>query len=462
MGIWNFRLMKNVSGANSHCSCHGAAYSNLNKLCHSSLFFLGTSLKILPNGSLVVAGFTDGTLRLFDLEAAAGPSSSAASAPLSHEPPEAYTSGSEDELSFETTTKKNAMVCSKTFQRYGAVAAQIHARGVHTSLIMHVDCSEDSLYCFGGVIRGSMELVAVDLSNIASTNKQNKGDLLDVIQVYRHSDAKLKGFGACTRLKGKEQTYLLLTGKGIKNIHIWSFCPKETNAWQCLYDTQTNGNTISILHLRYDPNGLLQALSKSDSQKLRVWDLSHEQHGGDESHALYTKKSTIQQLAKKSVSSKERPKRPPYVDVANTESCLGLAGEFSFGGGCDQVSVVSLDVENVSSPFNHTEMALPGCGTSRRRQRGDLQSIVRVAGMTKDAGHVLLELSNVRILLYVYVLVIQTCNRWISSPFFLQTGIRRSLFLRPPKVGQSSAIVFVVSVGRRKQSQYLCRENWQL
>jgi hypothetical protein len=63
------------------------------------------------------------------------------------------------------------------------------------------------------------------------------------------------------------------------------------------------------------------------------------------------------------------------------------------------VSVVSLDVENVASPFNHTEMALPGCGTSRRRQRGDLQSIVRVAGMTNDASHVLMELSNVRILI---------------------------------------------------------------
>jgi WD40 repeat protein len=351
-----------------------------------SSFLLGTSLKILPNGSLVVAGFSDGTLRLFDLEA--GPS-----APIPQEKESFSSDSSEDELSFETA-KKNAMVCSKAFQRYGKVACQIYARGVHTSLIMHVDCSEDSLYCFGGVLRGSMELVAVDLSKI-----HGSGDILDAIQVHRHNDAKLKGFGACTRLKGKEQTYLLLTGKGIKNIHIWSFRPKETNAWQCLYDTQTNGNTISILHLRYDANGLLQALSKSDSQKLRVWDLSHEQHGGDKSHPLYTKQSTIQQLAKKSVSSKERPKRPPYVDVANTESCLGLAGEFSFGGGCDKVSVVSLNVENVASPFNHTEMALPGCGTSRRRQRGDLQSIVRVAGMTNDASHVLMELSNVRILI---------------------------------------------------------------
>lgn len=342
--------------------------------------FLGTSLKIIPSGRLVVAGFTDGTLRLFDLSSPAGTSPSQ----QSHSP-----ASEDDELTFEAPSK-TAMVCSKAFQRYGAVACQIHARGVHTSLLMHVDCSEDGLYCFGGVIRGSMELVAVDLSHIDDST-----DLLDLIRVYRHSDAKLKGFGACTRLKGPTQKYLLLTGKGIKNIHIWSFEPLSANQWQCLYDTQTNGNTISILHLRYDPQGLLQALSKSDSQKLRVWDLSHEQHGGDPKHALYHKQSTIQQLAKKSPASTERPKRPPYVDVASTESALGIAGAFCFGGGYNQVSVVSLDVENVGSPYNHTEMALPGCGTNRRRQRGDLQSIQQVAGMTKDASHVLLELSNV-------------------------------------------------------------------
>lgn len=339
-----------------------------------------------PNGRLVVAGFSDGTLRLFDLASSAG---------STHH--ESIASASEDDLSFENNTSKNALVCSKAFQRYGAVACQIHARGVHTSLLMHVDCSQDGLYCFGGVIRGSMELVAVDLSNISSS----KTDLLDLIRVHRHSDAKLKGFGACTRLEGPTQKYLLLTGKGIKNIHVWSFEPSKTeNQWQCLYDTQTNGNTISMLHLRYDPNGLLQAMSKSDSQKLRIWDLSYEQHGGDPSHMLYNKKSTIQQLAKKSILSKERPKRPPYVDVASTESALGIAGAFCFGGGFNQLSVVSLDVENVGSPYNHTELALPRRGTSRRQQRGDLQSIVKVAGITKDANHVLLELSNVRCIGY--------------------------------------------------------------
>ena len=47
--------------------------------------------------------------------------------------------------------------------------------------------------------------------------------VLDLIQVDRHADAKLRGFGACTRLwngwdrsKSDRPEYLLLSGKGIK------------------------------------------------------------------------------------------------------------------------------------------------------------------------------------------------------------------------------------------------------
>jgi hypothetical protein len=207
------------------------------------------------------------------------------------------------------------LVCSKNFQQYGAVACQIHAKGVHTNLLMDVDVSEDGLWAFAGVLRGSMELVAVHLGhlNVVSsaasitpvgmqqttqdrfcatggniTALSSRTNLLDHVTVFRHSDAKLRGFGACTRLKTQQQDtaanakpkYLLFTGKAIKNIHIWSFEPPDRPdaqpIWQCLYDTQTNGNTIKMLQFRYNGAGSLLGVSKSDGQKLRVWDLSHD------------------------------------------------------------------------------------------------------------------------------------------------------------------------------------------
>ena len=128
--------------------------------------------------------------------------------------------------------KTTLVINSHANQRFGAVACQIHSRGVHTSLLMDVAISEDGLYAFGGVLRGSVELAAVYLGDVEDYIDRKMEDdsmstsavsLLDLIQVDRHADAKLRGFGACTRLwsgwdksKNDRPEYLLLTGKGIK------------------------------------------------------------------------------------------------------------------------------------------------------------------------------------------------------------------------------------------------------
>lgn len=285
---------------------------------------------------------------------------------------------------------------------------------------MDVDVSPDGLWCFAGVLRGSMELLAVHLGALeasydaqspptqppqqdtlrrpTTTNNKSNGkhhnhpNLLDHVTVYRHQDAKLRGFGACTKLQTKQPKYLLFTGKAIKNIHIWSFepprHPQAEPRWTQLYDTNTNGNTIKLLQFRHDPLGNLQGVSKSDGQKLRVWDLRPEE------------KST----------SKPRLARPKFVDVAHTEATLGVAGGYCLCGGSEwynQMSIVHLDVDRqqLHSPYNHTEIALPGTNapsvrSSRRPQRGDLKCIQAVSGMVADAGRVLLELSDGTVLQY--------------------------------------------------------------
>lgn len=228
-------------------------------------------------------------------------------------------------------------------------------------------------------------------------------------------------------------------------MHIWSFIPPQGNRtepiWQCLYDTPTNGNTISYLSFRTDSNGLLQGISKSDDQKLRIWDLSYEQ-----SEKVKNTQSVIKQLAERSKAenypSEERPKRPPYIDVFATENALGVFGPYVFSGGdnmFNKMGIMHLDVEDVQSPFNHNELAvsvsyflfpsiknehcqltlnavlkLPQTsdietdiqlGSSGRRsgrqQRGDLKSIVNITGHSNAASDVVLDLSDVRLLFFV-------------------------------------------------------------
>jgi hypothetical protein len=327
-------------------------------------------MRLSPGGNFLWAGFSDGTLRVFDLMG---------------------TYGLQKDSAVASRQKSTMLVASKWCQTYGAVACQIHARGVHTDLLTHVDVCGDYVFC--GVSRGAMELYAVCMKDLeeASCTKNN---ILDYLQVHVHADAKLKGFGASARLENtKRPTYLLLTGKGIKNIHIWSFQPpikpNEEPIWTQLYDTQTNGNTINLLGFYRSPdNNKLLGVSKSDTQKLRLWDLSEEESFEEK---------------------KERAKRPPYVDVANSQAALGLAGGFCVCGGAsmyNQLSVVSLDQPN--NAFNHTELALPSVGGlnksigSRRQRRGDLKQVVNVASPPQgdSACQLLLELDDGSIVQY--------------------------------------------------------------
>ena len=349
-------------------------------------------------------GFSDGTLRVWDLSG---------------------TFGVEDDDVVASRQKNDVLVNSKLTQGFGAVACQIHARGVHTDLITTVDISDDAQYVFVGVARGAMELHAVfvgDLERAVHRHKQNDSkdklsrNILDYIKVYCHSDAKLKGFGACATMRivnhpHEQNSYMLLTGKGIKNIHIWKFTPPEHpyqedgrhrgqsicdhpyddedhGIWEQLYDTSTNGNTIVLLGFYRNPQNKLLAVSKSDAQKLRLWDLSFEEEVAIDA---------------------QRPKRPPYKDVANSQSALEIAGGIGVCGGgnmYNEMSIVSLD--RPDDPFNHTELALPSAAalageppavqqaySSRRQRRGEMKAVVNVATSPRDSSHALLELDDV-------------------------------------------------------------------
>lgn len=199
-----------------------------------------TSLSLSPSGRHILAGFTDGTLRLFDTTDRFWnknkPSIGDHNMTMEPEKDEVDqkmenlfdcdSSDSEAEAEYQSpynsSKSKEKIVMSNSHQNFGAVACQIHARGVITSLLMHVACSEDGSFAFGGVLRGSTELVAVDLSPLERfhDNYQSGSEdscILDLIKVHRYSDAKLKGFGACTRVKNTGRPeYRLFTGKGIK------------------------------------------------------------------------------------------------------------------------------------------------------------------------------------------------------------------------------------------------------
>jgi hypothetical protein len=158
------------------------------------------SLMLSPSGRLLTGGFADGTCRLFDLTGR-------------------YSSNHKEN---SLPNKRSALVESKYHQQFGAVTCQVGdpTKGFHSSLLMEVDVTQDSLWAFAGVLRGSNEMVALYLGHLEASfdtlDDLSETNLLDQIEIYKHNDPKTRGFGACTRLRNSSK-YLLFTGKGIKS-----------------------------------------------------------------------------------------------------------------------------------------------------------------------------------------------------------------------------------------------------
>jgi hypothetical protein len=224
------------------------------------------------------------------------------------------------------------------------VIGHFAAKGLHTNLLLQVSArrpvprgataqtasalrvrqvgvAEDCRFAFAGVLRGSAQMIAWDMSKLptwASVKRSSaKFAVHDLIDAYVHSDAKLKGFGAATRVlndsvvataqvhtpghradcapRAQENgaEYRLICGRGIKNIHIWrlfkplqgepgpsqSVCLIDDEiqihhagapTWTLLYDTSTNGMTVELVGFR--ENGTV-AFSRSKGYGLRLWEL---------------------------------------------------------------------------------------------------------------------------------------------------------------------------------------------
>ncbi|CAN0462741.1 unnamed protein product, partial [Ectocarpus sp. 12 AP-2014] len=245
--------------------------------------------------------------------------------------------------------------------RSGTIVAQIKSKGMfsNTRVECHVEASEDGRFIFAGLLRGSSEMLALDISDLprwrtlpageeASLNA-SRVDLNRLIRTYSHSDGKLKGFGAAAAVRtgpdrrewGKR--YRLFCGRGIKNIHVWSFVPDLASGggaaggsggggggrgksgrgggqWTCLYDTHTNGATVELVaSLLFRPSPPCGPKQSTDAN-VRVWDLSSE----------------------------EKQTKPSFRDISNSKDTRVVFGDFAYGG-ATVLSLVKLDAPPVAN-----------------------------------------------------------------------------------------------------------------
>lgn len=190
----------------------------------------------------------------------------------------------------------------------GVLLGHIKAKGLHTNLLLTVKISDDARFVFAGVMKGSMEMLAIDIGKLPVwPEKSRRLNFGELVTKHSHSDPKLRGIGAVVRVFESSDTfqYRLVCGKGIKNIHIWLFYPDSADGpkWTCLYDVASNGNTLEAVGFR---RGGQEVLSKSSGMSVRVWNMNRPEDGP-------TAKLT-------------------YEDIPNTQDAKVLLDEFAFGG----------------------------------------------------------------------------------------------------------------------------------
>ena len=224
-----------------------------------------TSVDLTPDGAYVIVGCSDGTIRLYSMA----------------EP---------------------GWGCE------GLILGQIHAKGLITNLIFHVEVradpplsprlarpihthphrpsfyntihipkqvTDDGRFAFAGVLRGSVEMFAYDLTRLPAgqwgadgtptppPRRLSRAQADALIECHTNLDPKLRGFGAVARVDregaGTAPEYRLVCGLGIKNLHVWRFHegarpgpgagPQEP-LWECLYDLVSSGMSIELLAVR--------------------------------------------------------------------------------------------------------------------------------------------------------------------------------------------------------------------
>jgi WD40 repeat protein len=320
-----------------------------------------TSLDITPDGCYVIAGCSDGTVRLYSL--------APAHSRWGHE---------------------------------GILLGQIHAKGLITNLIFHVEVTGDGRFAFAGVMKGSTEMMAYDLGRLPSAGHGgtlSKETAETMIDSFTNLDPKLRGFGAASKLAGagaeedERCEYRLICGMGIKNLHIWSFRPPTVEGgepeWECIFDRATNGMSIELLGVR---NGGREAVSKSNGQCVRVWSLTTESDNENDAAEGSPGGSSVGSGG----GGGGGGARAAYKDVNNTQDALAILSDFAFGG-ATQLALVKLDAQAVA---NRMEVALPSVpGNGVKQKRRQLCSIKEVIG-THDGTHVVVICSDGSVFYY--------------------------------------------------------------
>ncbi|KAK1943426.1 RNA-binding E3 ubiquitin-protein ligase MEX3C [Phytophthora citrophthora] len=216
---------------------------------------VATALDVSPDGEIIVVGFQDGSVRLYEMDS------------------------------------------SVPSDRHGYLLGHIDEQSSQGSSNVHlrVKISPDGRYVFVGCRQGPRVVMSINLDNYRN---QKDGDAEDFQQFQKHfyTNSRLRGFADVTtyvppaEIKQQESSrsaYYILTGLGVGNLNLWRFVEpglhQEEPIWEHLQNFGAGGNTAmmgAFLPSSISPGVLAIAAICSD-KNMRVWPLEFEKMSSD-------------------------------------------------------------------------------------------------------------------------------------------------------------------------------------
>ncbi|KAG7392883.1 hypothetical protein PHYPSEUDO_014370 [Phytophthora pseudosyringae] len=208
---------------------------------------VATALDVTPDGEIIVVGFTDGSVRLYEMDS------------------------------------------SVPSDRHGYLLGHIDEQSSQGSSNVHlrVKISPDGRFVFVGCRQGPRVVMSINLDNYRN---QKDGDDEDFQQLQKHfySNGKLRGFADVTtyvppadieQQGSKRSAYYILTGLGVGNLNLWRFVEPERYQqdpiWEHLHNFGAGGNTAmmgAFLPSSVSP-GVLTIAAVCKDRNMRVWPL---------------------------------------------------------------------------------------------------------------------------------------------------------------------------------------------
>uniref|UniRef100_A0AAV1V0Q7 RING-type domain-containing protein n=1 Tax=Peronospora matthiolae TaxID=2874970 RepID=A0AAV1V0Q7_9STRA len=320
---------------------------------------VATALDVTPDGEIIVVGFIDGSVRLYEMDS------------------------------------------SVPSDRHGYLLGHIDEQSAQGSSSAHlrVKISPDGRYVFVGCRQGPRVVMSINLDHYRS-EKDGDDDNFEQCHKHFHSNGKLRGFADVTTYvpqansphgeqqesRNKRSAYYILTGLGVGNLNLWRFVEPELHQqepiWEHLQNFGAGGNTAmtgAFLPSSISP-GVLTIAAVCKDKNVRVWPLEFMKQSSSS-----TGKSNDECAAEPGdIGSFEGNHAvTSHFNIPNTSDVIAIHGQYAYG--------ISLMGEAYRIYFPDSSNLHSSSLEQAPRQEFELEKIDGGGGSTSRRSNVMLE-----------------------------------------------------------------------